>query len=109
MIRSALVVIVLVAGCASGKQQCVGSACHASLGDMSTGTGGNMPPDMSAQPMPDIATPPKPADMTKLLQFGDPCQMNAQCDSGICLATNNGSFCTQVCGDCPTGYGCYPV
>jgi hypothetical protein len=110
MIRSSLVIIVLVAGCASGKQQCVGSACHEySNDDMATGSGSVAPgPDMTAVPMPDLAqaTPP---DMTKLLPFGSPCMMNQQCDSGICLQTNNGGVCTQICGDCPTGYGCYGV
>jgi hypothetical protein len=102
------VVGILAAGCASGKTQCEGSGCKAIETDLAVGVVGH-PADMAAPD--DLAPAPPPADMTPLLPFGSPCTSNAQCDSGLCLTTDDGGqYCTQTCTDtCPMGYGCYPV
>jgi MYXO-CTERM domain-containing protein len=38
--------------------------------------------------------------------FGQPCDTDDQCASGLCGADADGTFCTQACGDCPAGYHC---
>ncbi|MBI2897089.1 MAG: trypsin-like serine protease [Deltaproteobacteria bacterium] len=41
-----------------------------------------------------------------LLGFGQECDADERCASGICGADDDGTFCTQECGDCPDGYHC---
>ena len=43
------------------------------------------------------------------LGFGQPCTDSSQCASDICLLVSTGGTCTQTCGTCPTGYGCFGV
>ena len=64
-------------GQCAGNEQCVDGTCEADLG-----------------------------------KFGDPCQVGAQCESGLCIAYEGGKICTIVCGgdgDCPNGYSCQAV
>ena len=40
-------------------------------------------------------------------EFGWACTKNDECDSGICIATPDGSVCTKICTEsCPNGYKC---
>src|SRR5688500_1311696 len=41
--------------------------------------------------------------------FGEPCTDNRQCETGLCLMVGMSGQCTQLCGDCPAGYGCIGV
>jgi len=41
-----------------------------------------------------------------LRSFGQPCDTDDQCASGLCGADEDGTFCTQACGDCPAGFHC---
>lgn len=41
--------------------------------------------------------------------FGEPCTDNQQCESGLCIFVGTSGQCTQMCGDCPPGYGCVGV
>jgi hypothetical protein len=42
-----------------------------------------------------------------LKQFGEPCALGWECQSGYCLPGLGGSFCTVRCaGPCPVGYDC---
>lgn len=41
--------------------------------------------------------------------FGEPCTDNGQCDSNLCILVGTSGQCTQLCGDCPDGYGCLGV
>ena len=43
--------------------------------------------------------------------LGEPCSMNTDCAGGLCIATGNGSICTQSCNgldptSCPGGFYC---
>lgn len=41
--------------------------------------------------------------------LGDPCDANTQCASGMCAASGEDRFCTNLCdasSPCPEGYGC---
>ncbi len=46
-------------------------------------------------------------------QFGDPCAVNSDCSSGLCVGDAFDMYCTQPCamigdpGDCPAGYRCW--
>jgi hypothetical protein len=35
-----------------------------------------------------------------------PCSKAAECRSGLCLEIGQESYCSQVCGDCPSGMQC---
>ena len=99
---AALVAAVFVIGCASADKpgHCTGSACDAGIGG-----NGTEDVDMAFQPLP-------PADLAGgQLGFGDTCDDNKQCKSGICLETGIGGICTDYCPDnmCPPGYGCIGV
>ncbi len=89
-------------GCATADKpgHCAG-AC-----DLGVGTGGNGEGDMAdvPLPMPDLAS-------GALLGFGDTCDSNSQCKSGICIETGTGGICTDLCPDnmCPAGFGCLGV
>ena len=42
--------------------------------------------------------------------FGEPCEVDSQCASGLCLVLPDGSICTQPCApDCPEGFACAPA
>ncbi|NQW61261.1 MAG: hypothetical protein HQ461_00395 [Deltaproteobacteria bacterium] len=42
--------------------------------------------------------------------FGEPCEVDSQCASGLCLVLPDGSICTQACvTDCPEGFACAPA
>lgn len=42
--------------------------------------------------------------------FGEACQVDSQCASGLCLVMPDGSICTQPCvTDCPEGFACAPA
>jgi hypothetical protein len=41
--------------------------------------------------------------------LGDPCTDREQCESGICILAGTGGICSQMCGTCPDGYGCFGV
>jgi hypothetical protein len=41
--------------------------------------------------------------------FGDPCTDSMQCQSDICILVSTGGVCSQECGTCPSGYGCFGV
>ncbi len=43
------------------------------------------------------------------LGFGLPCTDNSQCQSDLCLVVPTGGVCTEECGTCPTGWGCFSV
>ncbi len=43
------------------------------------------------------------------LGFGSPCSGNSQCQSDLCLVVPTGGVCTEECGVCPTGWGCFSV
>ena len=45
----------------------------------------------------------------KLSPFGDPCTDSNQCDSHLCIAAASGGVCSQLCGSCPSGWGCFGV
>ena len=56
-------------------------------------------PDGSGEP---DTTPPG-------ANFGEACQVDSECASGLCLVLPTGSICTQPCiTDCPEGYACAP-
>jgi hypothetical protein len=39
--------------------------------------------------------------------FGHPCATNEDCEAGLCVETEKGSACTQICHDaCPKGWLC---
>ena len=41
--------------------------------------------------------------------FGESCEVDAQCASGLCLVMPDRSICTQPCvADCPEGFACAP-
>ena len=41
--------------------------------------------------------------------FGEPCTDGDQCASDICILVSTGGICSDLCGDCPDGYGCFGV
>src|SRR5438477_5396808 len=41
--------------------------------------------------------------------FGDPCTDSMQCASDICILVGTGGVCTELCGQCPDGWGCFGV
>ena len=42
--------------------------------------------------------------------FGEPCEVDSQCASGLCLVMPDRSICTQPCPpDCPEGFACAPA
>lgn len=41
--------------------------------------------------------------------FGDPCTDTEQCTSHLCIASGSGGVCSQLCGTCPNGWGCFGV
>ena len=41
--------------------------------------------------------------------FGDPCTDGDQCESHICILVGSSGVCSQLCGECPAGYGCFGV
>ena len=42
--------------------------------------------------------------------FGEPCEVDSQCASGLCLVMPDRSICTQACvTDCPAGFACAPA
>src|SRR5207302_183587 len=45
------------------------------------------------------------------LGFGDSCDDNKQCQSGICIFIGTGGVCTDLCANnpCPAGWGCVGV
>ncbi|HTR50600.1 MAG TPA: hypothetical protein VMJ10_07830 [Kofleriaceae bacterium] len=57
-----------------------------------------------AGPPPIDAAPDAP-----LLGFGQPCTDKSQCQSNLCIIVPTGGLCTQACGTCPPGWGCYDV
>jgi hypothetical protein len=89
-------------GCAAPDRpsHCVAGAC-----DLGIGTGGNGEGDLAELPWPvsDLST--------GALGFGDTCDDNKQCKSGICVQTGTGGVCTDFCPGnmCPPGYGCIAV
>ena len=45
-----------------------------------------------------------------LAQFGEPCEEDIRCFSGICLQLGYGGICSDGCiSDCPTGWQCFPL
>src|SRR5262245_16112439 len=50
-------------------------------------------------------TPDGPPDAPPGAGFGEPCTDNHQCESGICILVGTSGQCTQLCGQCPSGYG----
>ncbi len=54
------------------------------------------------------AMPPGP-DAPPLKGFGETCTDASQCDSTICILTSVGGVCSQLCGQCPDGWGCFGV
>jgi len=87
---AALAAAAFVLGCASADtpSHCGGGEC-----DLGTGIGGNGEIDMAELPlpMPDL-TPGK-------LSFGDSCNDNKDCKSGICVQTATGGVYTDLCPD----------
>ena len=48
-------------------------------------------------------------DTQRMLDLGEPCGSDSECESGICIETADGSMCTNICSDssdCPEGYRC---
>ncbi|MEC9464424.1 MAG: hypothetical protein VX834_01475 [Myxococcota bacterium] len=41
--------------------------------------------------------------------LGQACNSNSDCSSGPCITHEGVSYCSQYCGDCPTGYECSAV
>jgi hypothetical protein len=42
--------------------------------------------------------------------FGEPCEVDSQCASGLCLVMPDRSICTQPCApDCPADFACAPA
>ncbi len=41
--------------------------------------------------------------------FGEPCTDTDQCTSHLCIAAGSGGVCSQLCGTCPSGWGCFGV
>jgi len=42
-------------------------------------------------------------------EFGSPCAIGGDCDSGFCVPTPTGSVCSKACNDvCPDGFKCAP-
>ena len=42
-------------------------------------------------------------------EFGAPCSIGGDCDSGYCVPTPSGSVCSKACNDvCPEGFKCAP-
>jgi len=42
----------------------------------------------------------------QLGSFGDPCEGNEDCRSGVCVESGGRSVCTVPCGECPPGWAC---
>ncbi|MBC8067557.1 MAG: hypothetical protein IAG13_04415, partial [Deltaproteobacteria bacterium] len=76
------------------------------------------PSSATCNPTPDAAPPPidapsepppdSPTD-ARLRGFGEACTDGNQCASDICILAGTGGICTQLCGECPEGYGCFGV
>lgn len=89
-IGRAVLCVVLVTGCASSKRADQGDA-------------GELPAEIDA---------PVPYDAmidADLADFGQPCTDSNQCDSHLCIAAGSGGVCSQLCGMCPDGWGCFGV
>ena len=84
-----VLLVLLVAGCASSKKAGEVDAPPA-------------PPDMAVDALPQPDAPPGKG-------FGEPCTDNAQCESQLCILVGTSGQCTKLCGDCPDGYGCLGV
>ncbi|MBA3398282.1 MAG: hypothetical protein H0T89_36990, partial [Deltaproteobacteria bacterium] len=50
-----------------------------------------------------------PPDGPPLKGFGEACSDGKQCESNLCILVGTSGQCTQLCGDCPDGYGCLAV
>ena len=47
-----------------------------------------------------------PPDAPALGQFNEPCAGDADCESGFCVASADGSVCAELCVDCAWDWGC---
>jgi len=90
-------VVVLLAACSL-------AACASSSSAGQVDAGGDDQPD-AAPDAPAIDAPPD----AKLNGFGEPCTDTNQCESHLCIAAATGGVCSQLCGACPDGWGCFGV
>ncbi|CAN5923636.1 hypothetical protein BH11MYX3_BH11MYX3_33550 [soil metagenome] len=64
-------------------------------------------PTGEPQDAPPVVVDAPPDAMLK--GFGEPCTDTNQCDSHLCIAAGSGGVCSQLCGTCPDGWGCFGV
>lgn len=69
----------------------------------------SLPADAPAPDAPAVDSVGKP-DTGSKAGFGDPCEDNGGCDSGLCVPSDIGYICSTWCvDDCPEGWGCKAV
>ncbi|HEX4420786.1 MAG TPA: hypothetical protein VH165_22880 [Kofleriaceae bacterium] len=86
-------------GCAGSRQP--GGACDPTIS-------GDCPSADAAVPA-DAAIPVDAPPDAALLGFGQPCTDASQCTSDICILAGTSGVCTDTCGTCPDGWGCFGV
>ncbi|MBA3460069.1 MAG: hypothetical protein H0T46_08925, partial [Deltaproteobacteria bacterium] len=82
-----------------GLAACASSSRAGDEVDAATGDDAAVPDASVIDAMPDA----------KLNGFGEPCTDTNQCESNLCIAAATGGVCSQLCGSCPTGWGCFGV
>jgi hypothetical protein len=95
--RAALLGLVVLVGCASSRRA---GDCDPSMPDCEV---------LDAAVIADAAIVPDAPPDAMLHPFGDPCTDGNQCESDICILVGTGGVCSQLCGECPPGFGCFGV
>ena len=105
----------LLSACSSGDSTGVEkdvTDSAAELVDVISGeTGIDLAEETAVEVAPDLLPPDEVVDTVEETvtggEFGDPCEDDADCQSGICIQTADGMACSQLCEDaCPKGFSC---
>jgi hypothetical protein len=93
--------VVLIAGCAGSRARDCDPQTTSCEPDAAA-----PPPviDARVDPIADAAP-----DGAPLRGFGAACTDGDQCASDVCILAGIGGICSQLCGECPDGYGCFGV
>jgi hypothetical protein len=115
----ALVALVLASACSSGGSttstgDSVGDADGVSgegIGEV--GGGSELPGEGLTEVTPGEVGPDVSDDVADVIlegQFGDPCEGNEDCMSGLCIEFGDGTKCTEPCTEeCPNGFTCVDI